>query len=151
MPASLTDLPNEVIFQILLHVPPSSAPALQRVSRRFNDLAQSLLWKYHCQTQFRYWSHGDDTKAKLLSNEATADWKSIFKRRHIVDRTTSHELDNILTSQRGRIQRSETIAELGYDAKDTLLRNLIVGDDAEDVLARRYIRRDLGDEYEIEC
>lgn len=69
----------------------------------------------------------------------------------MVDRTTSHELDNILAGQRGRIRGSETIAELGYDAKDTLLRNLIVGDDAEDVLARRYIGRESGDEYKIEC
>lgn len=148
MPASLTDLPNEVIFQILLHVPPSSTTALQRVSRRFNDLAQPLLWKHYCQTQFRYWSQGDDTKDKLFSNEAIADWKKVFKRRHTVDRTTSHELDRIVASQRNRIKRSEIIAELGYDAKDTLLRNLSVEENAEDVLARRYIRRDSADEIE---
>lgn len=138
MPASLTDLPNEVIFQILLHVPPSSTPALQRISRRFNDLAQSFLWKHHCQTQFRYWSQGNDIRDKLFSNEASTDWKQVFKRRHIADRTTSHELDSIIASQLDRIKSSEIIAGLGYDAKDTLLRNLSVGEDAEDVLARRY-------------
>lgn len=141
MPASLTDLPNEVIFQILLHVPPSSTPALQRISRRLNDLAQSFLWKHHCQTQFRYWSQGNDIRDKLFSNEASTDWKKVFKRRHIADRTTSHELDSIIASQLDRIKSSEIIAGLGYDAKDTLLRNLSVGEDAEDVLARRYMRR----------
>ena len=58
-------------------------------------------------------------------------------RRHVVDRTTSHELDSILTSQVGRIEKSETIVGLGYDAKDALLRHLNVGKDAEDILARR--------------
>lgn len=67
----------------------------------------------------------------------------------MVDKTTSHELNSILARQRGRIKRSEIIAELGYDAKDTLLRNLNVGEDAEDVLARRYMRRGSADE--IEC
>lgn len=148
MPASLTDLPNEVVFQILLQVPPSSAPALQRLSRRFNDLAQQSLWKHHCRTQFRYWSQGNDIQGKLLRNEASADWKGIFKRRHRADRTTSRELDGILAGQCGRIKRSEIIVELGYDAKDTLLRSLSVGEDAGDVLARRYMWRGSGDEVE---
>lgn len=146
MPASLTDLPNEVIFQIFLHVPASSAPALQRVSRRFNDLAQSLLWKHHCRTQFRYWSQGEEIQKNLSSNDALTDWKNVFKRRHMVEKTASHELDSILGSQRGRIRSSESIAELGYDAKDMLLRNLSVGEDTKDVLARRYMWRVLGHE-----
>ena len=144
MPASLTDLPNEVIFQILLRVPASSAPALQRISRRFNDLTQSLLWKHHCRTQFRYWSEGEEIQKKLLSNEASTDWKRVFKRRHMVEKTASHELDSILGSQRGRIRSSEIIARMGYDAKDMLLRNLSVGEDTKDVLARRYMWRVLG-------
>lgn len=149
MPTSFTDLPNEIIFQILLHVPPSFPSALQRVSRRFNELAQSLFWRHHCRTQFRYWDQGDDIQAKLVSHDATIDWKMVFKRRHMVDKTTSHELDSILAGQRGRIKRSETIAKFGYCAKDTLLRNLSVGEDAEDVLARRYMWRGSADE--IEC
>lgn len=59
----------------------------------------------------------------------------------MVDRITSQELDSILAGQCGRIKRSEIIVKMGYDAKDTLLRNLSVGDDAEDVLARRYAER----------
>ena len=149
MPASFTDLPNEIIFQILLYVPPCSASALQRISRRFNELAQPLFWRHHCRTQFRYWNQGDDIEVNLFSNEATIDWKMVFKRRYMVDKTTSHELDSILGSQRGRIKKSEIIAYSGYYAKDTLLRNLSVGEDAEDVLARRYIWRGSADE--IEC
>lgn len=149
MPASFTDLPNEIIFQILLHVPPCFASALQRVSRRFNELAHPLFWRHHCRTQFRYWNQGDDIQVKLFSHEATTDWKMVFKRRHMVDKTTSHELDSILAGQRGRIKKSEIIAKSGYYAKDTLLRNLSVGEDAEDVLARRYIWRGSADE--IEC
>lgn len=137
MPAALTDLPNEVIFQILLYVPPSSAPALQQISRRFNDLSQPLLWRHHCRTQYRYWSQEHSIQQKFSDNAAKADWKKIFARRHLIDRTTGHKLDSILASQVGRIEKSESIVGLGYDAKDALLRHLTIEEGAKDVLARR--------------
>lgn len=140
MSVTLADLPNEVIFQILLYVPLDSTATLLQVSRRFNEAAQALLWKFHCRTQFRYWSEEHDIKHKF-NNAAlqVVDWKSIFAKRHSVDRETRRTLDSIISSQLDRIHKSESIVRLGYDAKDTLLRNLHVGEDADDVLARRYI------------
>lgn len=137
MPTSLTDLPNEVIFQILLHVPPSSAHTLQHICRRFNDLTQPLLWKYHCRTQFSYWSQGHCIQEKFADKAAKIDWKKIFSDRQIVDQCTNQEINDILTSQQGRIEKSEKIVDLGYDTKDELLRNLHVNDEAPDVLARQ--------------
>lgn len=139
MSVTLADLPNEVIFQILLYVPLDSTPTLLRVSRRFNEAAQPLLWKFHCWTQFRYWSDEHDIKHKFSNNALQVDWKGLFAKRHSVDRETNRTLDSIISSQLDRINKSESIVRLGYDAKDTLLRNIHVGEDAEDVLARQYV------------
>ncbi len=57
----------------------------------------------------------------------------------MVDRNISHCLDSIIASQVGRIGKAEKIVAFGYDAKDTLLRHMSVPDEAEDVLARRYV------------
>lgn len=137
MSVTLADLPNEVIFQILLYVPLDSAPTLLRVSRRFNEAAQPL-WKFHCRTQFRYWSEEHGIRHKFSNNALQVDWKRIFAKRHSVGRVTSRTLDSIISSQLDRINKSESIVRLGYDAKDTLLRNIHIGEDAEDVLARQY-------------
>lgn len=139
MSVTLADLPNEVIFQILLYVPLDSTPTLLRVSRRFNEAAQPLLWKFHCRTQFRYWSEEHDMKHKFSNNVLQVDWRRIFAERRSVDREISRTVDSIISSQLDRINKSESIVRLGYDAKDTLLRNINVGEDAEDVLARQYI------------
>lgn len=135
---SLASVPNEIIQQILLYIPPSSAPAIQQVSRRFNDLIQPILWRYHCRTQFRYWDRKHNIQEKFADEVAKVDWKKVFATRHSVDRATSHAIDAILSCQVGRVEKFQSIVRFGYDAKDTLLRHLNVGDDAEDVLARRY-------------
>ncbi|KAL8683068.1 MAG: hypothetical protein Q9186_000978 [Xanthomendoza sp. 1 TL-2023] len=138
MTHSLTALPTEILFQILLCVPPSSIPLLQQVCRKFNDLSQPLLWQQHCCTHFKYWKSEHDITAKYAQSAAEVDWKQIFQQRHLADIAISRDLEDILSSQTGRIKRSERIIAHGYDAKDTLLRHLNVPDDAEDVLARRY-------------
>ena len=138
MTLTLDKLPNEIIFQILLCIPPTSVPALQQVSKQFNDLSQPLLWRYHCSTLFRYWRPEHAIDEKLNGPVAKVDWKKIFAERRQIDRSISREIDSILGSQVGRIEKTSRIVEYGYDAKDTLLRYLSVADDAEDVLARRY-------------
>lgn len=134
----LSELPNEIIYQILLCIPPSSIPTLQQVSHQFNDLTQPILWRHHCQTQYRYWSPEHGMQEKFNGPVAKVDWKIVFARRHCVDRTTSEEIGSILASQSSRIEKTERITGQGYDAKDTLLRHLNVEDDAQDVLARRF-------------
>ena len=135
---TLDKLPNEIIFQILLCIPPSSVPALQQVSKRFNDVSQPLLWRYHCSALFSYWSPEHAIEEKFNGPVAKVDWKKVFAERRHIDRSICRELDSILGSQVGRIEKTSRIVEHGYDAKDTLLRHLSVADDADDVLARRY-------------
>ncbi|KAL9584845.1 MAG: hypothetical protein Q9212_001877 [Teloschistes hypoglaucus] len=134
----LHDLPSEILFQILLCVPPPSVLAIQQVCRKFDDLAQPLLWRSHCRTQFSYWRPEYNIATKLAQNASRVNWKDLFRTRHLADRAISDELEEILSSQTGRIERSERILAHDYDAKDTLLRNSHVNDDCEDVLARRY-------------
>ncbi len=138
MKLTLDKLPNEIIYQILLCIPPSSVPVLQQVSKQFNDLSQPLLWRHHCSTLFRYWSPEHAIDEKFNGPVAKVDWKKIFAERRRIDRSISREIDSILGSQVGRIEKTSRIVEHGYDAKDTLLRHLSVADDADDVLARRY-------------
>lgn len=134
---SLADLPNEIIFQILAYLPPASVPTLQRVSQRFNELSQPLLWRHYCRTEFKYWSEHHNIQKKFVEDVTKIDWKKVFSERHSVDRTTTLQLNSILSRQICRIQKAEKIVVHGYDAKDTLVRHLQVDDDAEDVLARR--------------
>ena len=138
MTVTLSELPTEIIYHILLYLPPSSVPTLQQVSTQFNELSQPLLWRHHCSTQYKYWSPEHNIKETFNEPVAKIDWKKLFAERHAVNRSTTRELDSILASQVGRIDKTERIIAHGYDAKDTLLRHLDAGNDAEDVLARRY-------------
>ena len=138
MCTGLTDLPNEILFNILIHIPPHLTPAVLLLSKRFNEVAEPRLWRYHCRKQFRYWSQERGIQCRLLEDTDAVDWKKLFSERYIIDQQTSHILDSIISSQSGRIEKAETIIAFGYDAKDTLLRNMRVSDEADDVLARRY-------------
>ncbi|CAL8577897.1 hypothetical protein XPA_003709 [Xanthoria parietina] len=135
---TLHDLPTEILYQIFLSVPPASIPTLQQVCRKFNDLSQPLLWRHHCQSNYHHWRPEHEIHTKYAQSAAQVNWKQLFRTRHLGDRAVSQELESILASQTGRIEKAERILAYGYDAKDTLLRHLDVSDDAEDVLARRY-------------
>ncbi|KAL5045148.1 hypothetical protein BDW71DRAFT_208748 [Aspergillus fruticulosus] len=80
---------------------------------------------------------------KLLTVTSVVNWKALYISRHFVDRATSRLLDSILTSQTGRIEKFRSIVSFGYDAKDTLLRNISIDPSAEDYLARRYYAKAL--------
>ena len=138
MCTALTDLPNEILFQILIHIPPHLTPSALLVSKRFNDVAEPRLWRYHCRQQFQYWSPERGIQSQLWNDTDAVDWKKVFADRYITDRKTSLILDSIIASQSGRIEKAEAITDFGYDAKDTLLRHMRVSDEADDVLARRY-------------
>lgn len=138
MCTALIDLPNEILFQILVHIPPHLTPAVLLVSKRFNDVAEPRLWRHHCRQQFQYWSPERGIQSQLWDDTDAVDWKKVFSERYIIDRKTSHILDSIIASQSGRTEKAEAIIAFGYDAKDTLLRQMRVSDEVDDVLARRY-------------
>jgi len=138
MAASLNQLPQEVVYNVFLHVPPTSVPTLQLVCHRFHDISLPILWRHHCQTQFEYWDPRHDIQNKLHVEVEKTDWKKLFAERHSTDRDVSRGIDNILASQNDRVPKTKSIVVHGYDTKDTLLRHLNVNREVEDVLARRY-------------
>ena len=137
MAQAFSTLPNEIIYHILLCVPPASIIEVQQVSKHFYELAQPILWRYYCRAVYTYWSSEHEIEEKFAGPVSKVDWKSIFLKRHGLNRSTDREINSILKTQLGRIEKTERIVARGYDTKDSLLRHLNVGHDADDVLARR--------------
>jgi F-box protein 21 len=137
VPVTLSDLPNEILQQILLYVPPAAAARVQQVCHRFNALVEPLVWKHYYQTRYRYWDPDHQIRKKYMSDVGSVNWKKIFTRRYEMDTIITQTLNSILESQTGRIDKFQGIIQYGYDAKDCLLRHIRCSDDAEDVLARR--------------
>lgn len=138
MAITLSELPIEILHQIISYIPPLSVPTVQTVSRKFNGLPQPLLWRDHCCTQFKYWSPEHDLQQKLSGAVVESNWKKLFSDRYSIDRSITRDVNGILASQLKRIEKVERIVGYGYDAKDALLQHLNVVEDAEDVLARRF-------------
>ncbi|KAI9827638.1 MAG: hypothetical protein M1819_006927 [Sarea resinae] len=136
---SLSDLPDELIQNIFHYLASPSLAPLRLVSKRFDALAEEpLLWRDRCWTEFHYWDPRHSIQRKFTEPAALVNWKQLYIYRFRVDRSTTTELNSLLTSQTGRIEKIQTIADHGYDAKDTLLRHTRCDCNSEDVLARRY-------------
>lgn len=133
-------LPDELIHQILYFLSPEeSLLVIPQLSKRFYRIAQTpLLWKYYCATGFRYWQSGHNINDKLRNRAADVDWKALFTVRISRNRRIAQLLDGIVASRVSRLHKTEEICRFGYDAKDYLLSQCHISDDAEDVLARRY-------------
>lgn len=140
MRSSLEDIPDEIVRHILIYLPPQDALInFQLLSRRFHHLAnESLLWRWHCQTSFRFWNPSHRLQDKLKALASSVDWKGLWIKRKRNNNRIARLLDGVLSTKTGQLKRLQQICELGYDAKDCLLEQCHVDDSAEDVLARRY-------------
>jgi F-box protein 21 len=132
-------LPDEILQHVLFYLSATDALLnVQLVSRRFLRMSnEPLLWRFFCQTQFRYWDPKHQMGKKLAGNVGDVDWKTLYLYRMKVDQETSKTLDSILSEQIRRIEKIERIGHYGYDAKDTLLRHCSTSESADDYLARR--------------
>lgn len=139
MVLSLDCLPQEILHSILCYCPPASAAALAQTARRFSSITDDpILWRFYCQAYFQLWDTKHELPKKLASPVASVDWKTLYTRRHRIDRQVSRLLDSILETEHGRIGKFQEVIAFGYDTQDTLLRHASVGPGAEDVLARRF-------------
>jgi F-box protein 21 len=141
MPSSISsvaflDLPNEIIQHIISLLPASSISSVSQTCRRFHTVIDAIIWRHFCR-QFIYWNPDWQIKSKFQASLETNDWKSTFMTRYRNQTKTTALLNSILSSQVGRIDKFQSIVDIGYDAKDCLLKHLAVDDNAEDVLARR--------------
>lgn len=136
---SLNHLPDEVLQQILFYLEPQDILRnVQRLSKRFHTLGgEPLLWRHYCETEFRYWDPKHNIRLKFAAHIEAVDWKQLYARRKAAELETTEVLDSILETQTDRISKFERIAQLGYDAKDTLIRNFRTDPEVDDGLARR--------------
>lgn len=137
---SLTDLPTEIIEAIFLHLDPQSLISVSQTNRFIKQLSVDapLVWRHFCYTQFKTWDARHRIADKFAGPLSNVDWRAIFLHRVKIESRTKELLDHIIGSQHRRIECINAIADFGYDAKETLLRECACPDDAEDVLARRY-------------
>ena len=141
MKSTLAHLPQEILHHILIYLPPTVVLNFQQVCHAFNDICGPLLWRTICLTHFQYWSSTREIQHKLALPVDQIQWKRIFAERYQINQHVSRTLDSILVTQDGRIEKTGSIVQHGYDAKDVLLENLHVGKDAPDVLSRNWYSR----------
>ncbi|KAK7428702.1 hypothetical protein QQZ08_004796 [Neonectria magnoliae] len=136
----LGHVPDEIIQHLLYYVSPEDTlSSFQLLSHRLNRLAnEPLLWRYHCQSSFRYWSPEHGFHCRLRERASEVDWKRLFVLRKTRNGQISHLLDEVLATKVGRLNKFEQICRLGYDAKDFLLDQCHNEEPMEDILARRY-------------
>ena len=137
---AFTDLPTEILEAIFLHLDPPSLIALSQSNRLIKQLTTDspIIWRHLCRTTFTTWAPHHNIAAKLAGPLSAVNWRNLYIRKTRIEHETRRLLDHVLATQRNRIRCINDIAEFGYDAKETLLRECACPDDAEDVLARRY-------------
>jgi F-box protein 21 len=140
MRSSLEDIPDEIVRHILLYLSPEDTlENFQLVSRRYHHLAtEALLWRFHCQSSFRWWNPEHNLQEKLAALASSVDWRGLWITRKKTNIKAARLLDGVISTKLGQLRRLKGICELGYDVKDYLLEQCHVDESTEDVLARRY-------------
>jgi F-box protein 21 len=138
--SAFTDLPTEILESIFLHLDPPSLIALSQSNRLIKQLTTDspIIWRHLCRTSFSTWAPHHHIAAKFAGPLSDVNWRALYIRKTRIDRETRRLLEHVLATQHERNRCINDIAEFGYDAKETLLRECACSDDAEDVLARRY-------------
>ncbi len=134
----LVDLPDEILRSICFYLDWNDALSLQFTCRRFKDVAnEHLLWKDFCQRSFTYWAASHQISSKL-ADSSFVQWKQLFGNHYQAETRTRSTLQDIISSQKGRTPKIESIVELGYDSKAALLQSYASASQFDDHLARRY-------------
>lgn len=138
--ATMDDVPVEILRQIIQHVPPEEAyESLPLVSKRMKRVAaEPLLWKYFCQTCFRFWNSEHCIGDKLESRASKTPWRDLWRRRKYRNDLIARLLNSIVSTKVNRYLKMGRLCQYRYDAKDFLLEQVNTPDSAEDCLARRY-------------
>ncbi|CAK7231905.1 hypothetical protein SEUCBS140593_008082 [Sporothrix eucalyptigena] len=139
--ASFDDLPDELIVAILNLIPsPDIADSVQLLSRRFYHLSQEpKLWLKRCRSDYRHWSTPARARLARAGRANRGPWKQMWVERRRGDARTARHFEYVLASKVNRVRHLEAICRRGLNAKDFLLEQYHLADDAaDDVLARRY-------------
>lgn len=137
--ASFLDLPDELLQEIFTYLSPSSTASLGLATKRLNKISnEPLLWRNYVLDTWKFWEN-ETLRHQLISNPLSPSWRAMYGARSHQDRLVQQLFDDMLSTQKSRIERMEEIVQtFGHDAKDLLLQFSQTSDDVEDVLARRY-------------
>ena len=138
---SLQDLPQEVLYQVLLYLPLDSVLAFEQVCNRFRDTSGPVVWRQLCKNSFQHWHTTHEFAKRLVLPVEQTNWKQLYAQRHKRRNQVQQGIDSILAQQSDRTAKIQDIVSLGWDAKDTLLHHCRIGDGQDDVLARRWYSR----------
>lgn len=131
-------LPDEVIQAIIFYLDAISTLRLSQVSKKFNrDVDEPLLWKHFYQRDFKFQSSGGDLAAKLKDNNFR-QWRQVYSVRSKAARHTRHEIQAMIDEPTGRIARTQTILDHGYEIKDDLIQLYLDAKNTDHYLAQRY-------------
>ncbi len=135
-----TALPTEILEAIFLHLDPPSFVAVSQTNKLINSLTADapVIWRHYCQTSFTTWDSRHHIADQFAGPLSDVDWRALYVSRLGIEKRTIFLLQRVVAAQHERIQSINEIADFGYDAKETLLRECACPDDVEDVLARRY-------------
>lgn len=141
--AVLNDVPDEIIRQILQYVSPAETyNTIPLVCKRFQRVAthEPLLWKYYCQSSFRYWAAEHEFHKTIENRNRPASrtaWRELWRKRTYRNELMARLLNDIIATKVARMERVGRICQFGYDAKDFLLEQSRADETVEDGLARR--------------
>lgn len=139
MSVALLDLPEELLSNVLIFLPWKDLVATHQTCRAFSRISkESLIWRKYCLDDYRYWQGEGYLTSLKKAPPASVNWKRLFANRKEQDRALDHDFQSILDSQANRVNTMHHTLLGRYDSKDNLLRQMSVGDEVEDVLARRY-------------
>jgi F-box protein 21 len=138
--SSFIDLPTEILEAIFLSLDPRSLISASQTNKLIYQLTNDapILWRHLCLTQFKTWDARHHIATKATGPLSNIDWRSLYIEKVKIEKRTLDLLDHIVSTQHERIKCINEIADFGYDAKETLLRECACPDNTEDVLARRY-------------
>lgn len=130
-------LPEEVLTTIFQYLNSIDLISISRTTKHFTPVADSnLLWRNLTLRDFRLW----DSRHDIISRKADLNfhgWKQLYAIRHHENIDTRRKLTAMVDDPIGRLRRSDSILDYGYDVKDVLLQAYTDAPE-ECVLAQRY-------------
>ncbi|CAK7262887.1 hypothetical protein SEPCBS57363_000274 [Sporothrix epigloea] len=139
--ANFDRIPDELVVAILYLLPSSDiADSVQLLSRRFYYLSQEpKLWLARCRSDYKHWSAPFCRRLARAGPANHGPWKQMWINRRRCDASTAWHFEHVLSSKVKRVRHLEAICRRGLNAKDFLLEQYSLADNAtDDVLARRY-------------
>lgn len=137
---TFTTLPTEILQNIFLRLDKISLLNVSYTCKSIKRISSDsqFIWRDLCRWNFENWDTRHDIQVKYSGSIDAVDWRSLFIYRIRVERRTRQLLDQIVSTQHGRIRHMNELADLGYDALDELIERMSGESHTEAPLAYSY-------------